>query len=209
MSSHFSEDVMRQCKINNISFICLPPSSTHLCQPLDVAYFGPMKSKWKKNLTQFKTSQSKSCQNVPKEKFPKLLRQLLEELDTSTENLKSGFRKCGIYPFDPSPVLSRLPDERAQNDINTSVSDAFQNELKRLRHGDERNGPLKRQRRTRLNVVPGKSVTGQASNDENLPGPSTAQNTILEDELPYASEDESPENEMLELSENDECPSIG
>ena len=45
LSSQLSEKVIKSCKENNIKFICLPPNSTHLTQPLDVAFFGPPKRK--------------------------------------------------------------------------------------------------------------------------------------------------------------------
>ena len=45
LSSHFSIEILTTCRDNNIAFVCLPPNATHLCQPLDVAYFGPMKKK--------------------------------------------------------------------------------------------------------------------------------------------------------------------
>lgn len=46
LSSHISLDVLRACEENSIKFIALPPNATHLLQPLDVAYFRPMKVKW-------------------------------------------------------------------------------------------------------------------------------------------------------------------
>ncbi|XP_037068042.1 uncharacterized protein LOC119089446 [Pollicipes pollicipes] len=39
LSSHLSRRVIKACKENDISFICLPPSSTHQTQPLDVVFF--------------------------------------------------------------------------------------------------------------------------------------------------------------------------
>ncbi|KAK3924666.1 Pogo transposable element with KRAB domain [Frankliniella fusca] len=48
VSSHFSRRVFELCAENNIKFVCLPPNSTHLLQPLDVAFFSPLKSEWKK-----------------------------------------------------------------------------------------------------------------------------------------------------------------
>ena len=39
LSSHISSQVIHLCKRFDIKFICLPPNSTHLTQPLDVAYF--------------------------------------------------------------------------------------------------------------------------------------------------------------------------
>ena len=46
LSSHFSPEVVRLCEEHSISFVCLVPNSTHLSQPLDVAYYGPLKRKW-------------------------------------------------------------------------------------------------------------------------------------------------------------------
>ena len=47
LGSHFSAKVIETCKTNVILFICLPPNSTRLCQPLDVAVFRPLKVEWK------------------------------------------------------------------------------------------------------------------------------------------------------------------
>lgn len=46
LSSHFSEAVLKSCGENEITFSMLPKHSTHLAQPLDVAFFRPLKCKW-------------------------------------------------------------------------------------------------------------------------------------------------------------------
>ncbi|KAK6167093.1 hypothetical protein SNE40_021197 [Patella caerulea] len=43
LSSHFTSEILKSCEENNIAFVCLPPNSTHICQPLDVSFFAPMK----------------------------------------------------------------------------------------------------------------------------------------------------------------------
>uniref|UniRef100_A0A8D8RDV2 DDE-1 domain-containing protein n=1 Tax=Cacopsylla melanoneura TaxID=428564 RepID=A0A8D8RDV2_9HEMI len=43
LSSHLNVNNIETCRTNNIKFICLPPNPTHLTQPLDLAYFRPMK----------------------------------------------------------------------------------------------------------------------------------------------------------------------
>jgi hypothetical protein len=54
LSSHFSLKVLEQCKANQIKFVCLPPNATDYLQPLDVAFFGPMKRKWREILDNYK-----------------------------------------------------------------------------------------------------------------------------------------------------------
>lgn len=39
LASHFNDNVLNLCEEHNIAFVCLVPHSTHLCQPLDVAFF--------------------------------------------------------------------------------------------------------------------------------------------------------------------------
>ena len=79
LSSHINEDVVKACQDNNILFICLPPNSTHLTQPLDVAFFRSMKSKWKALLMQWKRNESAkrtSTTAMPKHRFPGQLAEL-------------------------------------------------------------------------------------------------------------------------------------
>ena len=39
----------------------------------------------------------------------------LEENGSSSENLVSGFRKCGLYPFIPNAVFQKLPSENVMS----------------------------------------------------------------------------------------------
>ena len=74
LSSHFSPEVVRLCEEHNISFVCLVPNSTHLSQPLDVAYYGPLKRKWRAILKSWKM-RNPSSTSLPKDEFPKLLKE--------------------------------------------------------------------------------------------------------------------------------------
>ena len=65
---HFSVKVIEACK-TNILFICLPPNSTHLSQPLDVAVFRALKVEWKDILDIWR-HKSKCKANLPKTVFP-------------------------------------------------------------------------------------------------------------------------------------------
>lgn len=94
LSTHLSVHVLRLCQTHDISFICLPANSTHLTQPLDMAYFAPLKRGWRKILSEWKENGGFTCATLQKQDFPLLL-EYIEP--SSKENLISGFKTCGIY----------------------------------------------------------------------------------------------------------------
>ena len=107
LSSHISTDVINICREQNISFICLPPNSTHILQPLDVGVYGPMKAWWKKLLRQYK-DENPSVKVMNKTQFPSYLKNLLEKMDAQ-RLLAPAFERCGIFPVNVNKVLERLP----------------------------------------------------------------------------------------------------
>ncbi|KAJ8963604.1 hypothetical protein NQ314_005504 [Rhamnusium bicolor] len=98
--------------------------STHLTQPLDVAFFRPLKIAWRKVLSDWKdTAEGMRNTNIQKENFPPLLSKMMEIITPHVEdNLKAGFRKCGIFPLNIEQVLSRIPR-------NTCNPDTVQSEF--------------------------------------------------------------------------------
>ena len=126
LSSHINPHVIQSCMDNNIAFICLPQTSTHLTQPLDVAFFRPMKMAWRKVLSDWKKkSRSNQSSATPKDKLSQQLSLLHEALEVdkrAAENLKAGFRKTGIFPINRNEVLKRLPSKR---DDSSVISETF------------------------------------------------------------------------------------
>ncbi|XP_045765788.1 uncharacterized protein LOC123867662 [Maniola jurtina] len=187
LSSHLDSDVLEKCQSHNISFICLVPNSTHICQPLDVGFFRPMKTAWRKTLEEWKKFNLKAG-TVPKEAFPRLLKQSIMEMDkvqpaTASDeeaitsavkrNLISSFKATGIFPFNRDSVLRKIPDNspEAQNRVEGRVRDSLTDFLKEQRFG--KTGEPTRKKK-RLQIGPGKSI---ATLDE--PGPSTASEAHL------------------------------
>lgn len=132
LASHISKKVIDACQINNIAFILLPPNSTHLTQPLDVAFFRPLKAKWKQELDARK---DKNRGVLQKNSFPRLLNKVTKELgDNASKNLKAGFAACGIVPFDPQQVLKRIPKKTI--DHNDSWLESFEKHLESRRSNE-------------------------------------------------------------------------
>lgn len=42
------------CQNNGVILITLPPNSTYMLQPLDIAFFGPLKMNWRRELELYK-----------------------------------------------------------------------------------------------------------------------------------------------------------
>lgn len=64
LASHLSLEVIKLCETHNIRFVLLPPNATHLCQPLDLAFFCPLKGAWRKVLDEWKKKTEVCCLNV-------------------------------------------------------------------------------------------------------------------------------------------------
>ena len=184
LSSHINQAVIDQCTELNIAFVCLPANSTHLTQPLNVAVYSSLKKNWRAVLTEWKTSKrSSKYSTVPKDQFPALLNKLMKRMrEQFSENLRSGFRKCGIHPLDSEPVFGRLPKARPHHISRDLISEVVLDKLKDMRHGDDGQPPRKRAKR--LTVPAGQSVS--AASEETDDTSSMIDDTDGEDDSPAA-----------------------
>ncbi|CAB3250496.1 unnamed protein product [Arctia plantaginis] len=161
LSAHISPKALRLCEAHNVAFICLIPNSTHLLQPLDVGYFSPLKTAWRKVLDSYRnTSRGKKVLALPKSLFAQLIKITLENIKvTSAENMKAGFRSCGLYPFSPQTVLSKLPTYTSQTEVRESVAESFVNFIEEVRQSDL--NVVGKARKFQLPVTAGKSVSAE------------------------------------------------
>ena len=100
-SSHYQPDLIRFAKDHNIILFCLPPHTTHESQPLDTAVFGPLKRNWQSACHEY--MQSNPGKVVTKYQFSALLNKAWM-LTMTPSNICSGFRRCGVYPFNPNAI---------------------------------------------------------------------------------------------------------
>lgn len=200
LSSHLSADVIKRCEENNVAFVCLPPHSTHLLQPLDVAFFRPLKMAWRKVLLSWKTENPRGGV-VPKEIFPKLLKRTLEMMDevegnvpgvssAIKRNLIAGFEATGLCPVSVDRVLKKIPDQDNNENPNELVADTLTDFLKKQRESGQVAWKGNKKRK-KLNVAPGKSITAEnSSEDEEEPSVSApvVQESDVESEISEESE---------------------
>lgn len=94
----------------------MPPHTTHVLQPLDVAVFKGLKQKWDKELCKWQRQNPRK--KIPKQDFISLLTKVAQ--DVSSMSIINGFRTKGIY--DPEPEIQG-PNKRAISESIFSVID--------------------------------------------------------------------------------------
>ena len=98
--SHIGIDLIKLCREKNVWLYCLPPNTTHVLQPLDVAVFGPVKAAWRSIVKTYKVG--RRAATITKEVFPSLLTKLWS-CSIKPHHLPS-FRECGLFPLDRTAI---------------------------------------------------------------------------------------------------------
>ena len=96
---------------NNEILYCLPPHTTHILQPLDVAVYQPLKAHFSK-ITDFivivTLGQEKKV-TINKTNFAVIFKEAVEAA-INTKIIINGFRTTGIYPFNSNAIKKRKTD---------------------------------------------------------------------------------------------------
>lgn len=101
-SSHLTMALSQFCAESKIILVALFPNSTHILQPLDVAFFRPLKVQWKKKVHKWRME---NCgRKLTREDFAKILEGAIQSLENREQILINGFRTCGLYPFTPENI---------------------------------------------------------------------------------------------------------
>lgn len=114
--SHMTLELVDLARENNVILFCLPPHTTHALQPLDVSVFKALKAHFSRSLRVVCFSRKDFM--VTKRDFARVVKEPFE-MAFSMTNIKSGFAKCGIFPFNPDSVDKKkmLPSEMHKDDL--------------------------------------------------------------------------------------------
>lgn len=93
--------MLKFCFENNIILCRLPSHTSHRLQPCDVGVFGPLKMSYREQVEQLYRC---GANTVGKQHFTLLYSRARDAAFTS-RNIKSGWSKAGLYPFNPDVVL--------------------------------------------------------------------------------------------------------
>ena len=107
--SHNFVEIIELAIENQISLVELPAHMSHWLQPCDRTIFGPLKAHYNTACTDMMNLFP--CIVVSHTKFCTLFNTAWIKAMTPN-NIQSGFRACGIYPFNPSeiPATAYLPN---------------------------------------------------------------------------------------------------
>jgi hypothetical protein len=84
----------------------LLPYSTHWLQPLDVSLFSPLATAYSNQITQL-IADGFGIVLIGKREFWPMFKIAFETAFTK-QNIKSGFAKTGIWPYNPNIVLDKI-----------------------------------------------------------------------------------------------------
>ena len=118
-SSHVNMKFINTCDRLRILVIILPAHTTHRLQPLDVSLFAPLARHYTNNLNSL-IANSLGFTSMSKRDFWNAFWPAWEKA-FSPENITSGFAKTGIWPHNPSIVLSKITRDARDKSLVESV----------------------------------------------------------------------------------------
>ena len=109
----------RQLQELDIILYGLPPNTTHIMQPLDVAVFGPLKKNWSRGAKEYESQNPDTM--ITQVNFAEVFLPIYFN-SLSADNIKAGFHKCGLCPFNPeAPDYSKLKSASAQREEPSTI----------------------------------------------------------------------------------------
>lgn len=147
--SHITLEIVNLARENNIHIVCLPPHSTHILQPLDVAVFKPVKSAWRKIVHEHNKGDesAEKFRNIDKGEFTRLLKKLIQSGKAFLRShAVAGFESTGIYPINRNAIAKEKLNlattfQAATNSLTDSASRSANgfnsNELEEEENGND------------------------------------------------------------------------
>lgn len=118
--SHCTLDFLEWCHKRRILVAIYPPHSTHRLQPLDVGLFRPLATYYSQALDAH-TRQSLGLLSISKRDLFTIFYPAFDKA-FKEENIRSGWRRTGVEPWDPAQVLKVFDSEASEPLDDSSAS---------------------------------------------------------------------------------------
>jgi len=118
--SHITVDFISHCREHKVLLLRLIPHTSHLCQPLDVGLFGPLKRTLSVKIQPLIQTE------VSRIHKPEWLTAFIQARQTafSHSNVLGGWRGAGLFPFNPEKVLRHIEIPPSPTAINPTCPDS-------------------------------------------------------------------------------------
>lgn len=97
-------DLIELARLNDVHLLCLPSHTSHILQPLDVGVFKSFKSFFSKECRRYIAKHPGRV--ITEEVLASVVGEAYVQSHTPL-NVLSGFKKTGVYPFNPGAVSDR------------------------------------------------------------------------------------------------------
>lgn len=116
---HLDFSIVDEADKHQITLLCLPSNTTHELQPLDKAVYRSFEAHWDQQVLLFWEKHPERV--ITKSRFNHIFSKVWSRCMTN-ENIVSGFRATGMYPYDPSaiPVYAFAPSTLTELPYNAS-----------------------------------------------------------------------------------------
>lgn len=116
-NSHATLEAYEMAKKNYITMLSIPPHSSHRLQPLDVTFFGPLKTAYKRECDMY--MKSRNMIKITPYEIAGLFNKAYSKIASLDKGI-SGFKTTGIFPMDPSVFSDEdfFPLGEYESDIN-------------------------------------------------------------------------------------------
>ena len=123
--SHKTLDTIEFARENHITMITLPPHTSHRLQPLDLTFFGPLKTNYNREIDRWMLNHP--AQRVSDYEIGEIFGAAYLRTAVADKAI-TGFRAAGICPFNPNVFTDEdfsasLVTERSYDDTLPTVSD--------------------------------------------------------------------------------------
>ncbi|KAJ8949557.1 hypothetical protein NQ318_016187 [Aromia moschata] len=193
--SHISLEAYTYCRDNHIVMLSIPPHTSHRIQPLDIAFYGPLKTAFRKECDLF--MKSKALQKITPYDVASIFNKAYCNVATIQKGV-AGFQAAGIFPINPNVfgeedflASDYLTGSEHQNipliidDSAVGVTNHDQNQSTYIQHKQnllETNAPVAAITLPEINASPGPSSILQLSKTilsplPSLPAPTSKKNT--------------------------------
>lgn len=144
-TSHLDANIVDAAEKHQVILLCLPSNTTHELQPLDKSVFRSFEHYWDTELLNYWTMHPD--RKLTRTRFGEILSIIFPKA-MSSQNLQSGFKATGIYPFNsdilpdeayaPSMASHRPNPEDNSEDNNNIPSNSNVNTLPYSQHENNR-----------------------------------------------------------------------